>query len=351
MVQGRSSELFERLRTSGAAAVDELIEQAVSEELFLDFKRSGTPPEATKLHETDRQNLARAISGFGNSEGGVVVWGVDCRPNAAGADVAGEKYPISNPTRFKSWLEGAIGGLTVPPHGAVGNHVIDLGDGTGFVATHIPKSNHAPHQTTKDLRYLMRAGSNFLPVPHSVLSGLFGRRPQPRVFQAYISGFPQLTGQAGVRWELMLFLHNGGLGIASYPFISLTIWEVPGDNCQASFSQPEVTEWRGSFSFGRKVNLVAREGVKLAPGAELQAVVLTLELRPPFSGGLRIAGHCGAEGSETFPFALEATQQVVENAVRRFLSDMASGQSDGAGRRFQEILLLDKNDIQPAPDV
>jgi len=55
----------------------------------------------------------KAIGGFGNSEGGVIVWGIDCRNLPALGDIANAKFPIDNPSMFKSWLEGAVSGCTV----------------------------------------------------------------------------------------------------------------------------------------------------------------------------------------------------------------------------------------------
>ena len=105
---GRSDDLFDRIITAGEAGIDAFISDRQSEELYLDFKRSADQGAANKLAQHDRQNLAKAISGFGNSEGGVIVWGVDCRNLGASGDVATAKFPINNPTRFKSWLEGAV---------------------------------------------------------------------------------------------------------------------------------------------------------------------------------------------------------------------------------------------------
>src|SRR5436190_23385554 len=110
---GRAEDLFARFCDKGVAAIDDLITDRVSEELFLDFKRSTDQGAGTRLHQSDRNNLAKAISGFGNSEGGLVVWGVDCRNIPAVGDVAGSKFPIKNPRRFVSWLEGAVSGCTV----------------------------------------------------------------------------------------------------------------------------------------------------------------------------------------------------------------------------------------------
>jgi hypothetical protein len=160
----------------GVAAIDAFIDDRQSEEPYLDFKQSTDRGAGRKLNQNDRVNLARAISGFGNSEGGVVVWG-DCRNLPMDGDVAKAKFPIVNPKRFKSWLEGAVSGCTVPAHPSVRHQAIDMVNGEGFVVTHVPTSYLAPHQSVYDLKYYMRAGSDVLPVPHAVLAGMFGRRP------------------------------------------------------------------------------------------------------------------------------------------------------------------------------
>ncbi len=184
----RDEDIFNKIIREGELAIDEFILTRKSEELFLDFKRSADHGSGTFLNQKDREKLAKAISGFGNSEGGVLIWGVDCSKDKDHADVAHTKFPIHNPKRFLSWLEGSVSGCTIPPHSRVQHHcIVKPGEDIGYVITLIPKSNHAPHQVVGSLKYLIRAGSDFVPTPHSVLAGMFGRRPQPRVFNMYIS--------------------------------------------------------------------------------------------------------------------------------------------------------------------
>ena len=68
---GRAEDLFKRLSDGGETEIDRLIVDRQSEELFLDFKQSADDGKGNKLHDNDRTNLAKAISGFGNSEGGL----------------------------------------------------------------------------------------------------------------------------------------------------------------------------------------------------------------------------------------------------------------------------------------
>ena len=121
----RAEDIFQKLIYFGEDAIDEFILDLQSEELFLDFKQAVSNGKNFKtLHKDDRKNLAKAISGFGNSEGGVVVWGVSCSRDAKIGDVAKAKVKVENVHRFLSWLENAISGCTIPSHNKVRNHII-----------------------------------------------------------------------------------------------------------------------------------------------------------------------------------------------------------------------------------
>ena len=62
----RPDDLFERITRGGVPVIASMIQSEETEELFLDYKRSADSGKGQRLHADDRQNLARAISGFGN---------------------------------------------------------------------------------------------------------------------------------------------------------------------------------------------------------------------------------------------------------------------------------------------
>src|SRR5207244_3619737 len=160
-----------------------------------------------------RENFAKAISGFANSDGGVIIWGVDCRRDpATGADLPSGKYPLANPVAFVSWLESALSSCTTPAVPGVENIVVtSTGLSAGFVASVIPSSYLAPHQSLQPpgkLQYYMRAGSSFVPVPHAVLAGMFGRRPQPRVFHLYDGSARYLAHDRVISLDIGVLLMN-----------------------------------------------------------------------------------------------------------------------------------------------
>ena len=284
---GRAEDLFERLSRGGPAEIDLLIQDRQAEELFLDFKRSADNGTGRRLHDSDRQNLAKAISGFGNSEGGVVVWGVDCRDRADIGDVAADKFPITNPKRFVSWLEGAVSGCTIPPHPKVQHAALGkTRASTGFVVSYIAKSPLVPHQCVRPMQYYMRAGSNFMPVPHGVLAGMFGRSPQPSIYHSWViepvAVEPGTRTTHCARFSPTIVLHNSGPGMARHVYINFQLW--PSASGMDISSQIRNPEWTGETLAGMVVSAIAPESFRLAPGGHVSPVTFHFRVEPEFSG-------------------------------------------------------------------
>jgi hypothetical protein len=321
----RANDLFDRLVKGGEAEILLFINQSVTEELFLDYKRSADDGSGTALHNRDKANLARAISGFGNSEGGVIIWGVDCRNDPTRGDVPTGPVRIQNPNRFKSWLEQATSGLTVPPHGTVRHHDIP----EGFVLTLIPSGMHAPYQTVGELSYYIRAESNFVRAPHAVLAGMFGRRPQPSIKQSYfVDATPIIVASGTVKTKISVILKNYGRGIAENVFLNLRLTSHPGRNCEVRFQPPEEKDvWWGRFALAREMHLVTRAGYPLPPEAYLNSVSLDITLREPLEYDFAFKGTCGSAGGEPTTFEFKSSLLNMVNAFDR-LSKTADGAAD-----------------------
>jgi hypothetical protein len=301
-VVSRAADLFRDLRDRGETAIDDLIDSRQSEELFLDFKRSSNNGVGRRLSDDDRNNLGKAISGFGNSEGGVIIWGVDCRPDQARADVATAKVPIEDAVRFKSWLEGVTSGVTIPAHPTVEHLVVHSTGAGGFVATHVPKSYLAPHQCLSPMQFYMRAGSNFLPVPHAVLSGLFGRTPQPNLVHMWSIPPAQIEDKNAVLFKVGLLLANRSPAVARDVYVSVRLTP-PGGGSQVACEFPNLEFWEANQVFGFMTQIISREGRRLAPQAIAQPAILSFRLIPPFLGDYSISITLGCHGSPCKQFA------------------------------------------------
>ena len=67
---------FQKLIYFREEAIDEYIVNSQTEELFLDFKRADSSGKTERRFiKTIAATWPKAISGFGNSEGGVLIWG------------------------------------------------------------------------------------------------------------------------------------------------------------------------------------------------------------------------------------------------------------------------------------
>lgn len=327
MIQARrAEEIYQRVLTEGVAAIEEFIAQRKAEELFLDFKRSADNGSGRRLHQNDRNNLAKAISGFGNSEGGVIIWGIDCSPGDDYADVARAKYPIQDVRRFLSWLEGATSGCTIPPHAGVKNHPIEIDEeGNGFVATLIPKSNHAPHQVVGKMQYYIRAGSDFVPTPHGVLAGMFGRRPQPDLIHMYTIGPAQLEADHRVKCQIGFQIVNRGSGLASDLFMQLTTFSFLGDNCDLAFQAADTNNWSYWQAYGIKISTVSLQHLRLPIEMEIQPITIDTWIGPPFTEDINIKGILGSAQSPPVKFNLHNSPEVVQQLYEDFVAKHSEG--------------------------
>jgi len=138
---------------------------------WLDFKGSPQPGDWLKI-------WSKALSAFGNTEGGVLIWGIDARTDpTTKVDCAGKLRLIDDPQRLKSDLLNAQHKATDPPVSGVVIDAYEYGAEApkGFVVCFIPESASKPIRADgeKNKPYLIRSGtSSVIPSP-SLLRSLF----------------------------------------------------------------------------------------------------------------------------------------------------------------------------------
>lgn len=339
----RASDLFDTIINKGEKAIDEFIHSRKTEELFLDFKRSSDNGSGGRLSLNDRNNFAKAVSGFGNSEGGIIVWGVDCSRDNSGAGVARIKFPVEDAPKFASWLNSAVSGVTIPPHTSVQNEPILIDGERGFVITLIPKSVHTPHQVIGKKQYYIRAGSDFLPTPHDVLAGMFGRRPQPHVIHQFIVGPIEVVGKI-IQCNIGFALKNIGPGIASDVFITLMTWYQIGRNCQVELKPSDLDKWDAHFSFGTHVSMISKSDMRLPPDALWSPLTLILRIQPPFEEKLSIEGTVGSSYGRSYKFKFENTPE----SISQIYAECHKAHSNGTleGKRFEFVKRIMNRDFE-----
>ena len=168
--------------------IHSFVKEGREEDLQLDFKAVS---DSSFKNKDDKRNLAKALSGFANSSGGVVIWGVDARKNEDDIDVACEEKPIEKLKLFISKLNSYTGEFVNPIVDGVQHRAIPTSEktDTGFAASLIPESQSGPHMAKAgEHRYYKRSGDSFYRMEHFDLEDVFGRRPHPKLEFFYKSG-------------------------------------------------------------------------------------------------------------------------------------------------------------------
>jgi len=193
------------------------------ENLHLEFKLVAYP----SMKREDRRNLAKALSGFANSDGGIVVWGVDARPNEDDVDCACELREISPLAQFVSKLNQFTGDAVNPVVDGVLHRGISTTGDRGFAATLVPASDAGPHMAKAgEDRYYKRSGGSFRRMEHFDIEDMFGRRKKPKlsvsyeIFCAGVSGGPQGSTRS---FRVVLGIENAGRGSARAPYLAVQI--------------------------------------------------------------------------------------------------------------------------------
>ena len=342
----RAEDIFQKLIYFGEDAIDDFIVNLQTEELFLDFKQAvSTGKNGTSLHKDDRKNLAKGISGFGNSEGGVIVWGVECSRDCDIGDVAKAKVKVRNVHRFLSWLENAISGCTIPSHNRVRNHIISVDkNGDGFVATYIPKSELAPLMTTMGNNIYIRSGSNNVPAPYSVIAGMSGKRPQPNVELIIADKNLEVLDNAVedmvyppsldnppekyLRLSFSICGENDSNVIARELYLSCSSTSKGGEYNKVRFSN--YNQMDSIPGIEGQLNLITRPDLRLPPRGVIRFANVTIILSPYSEEDFLMDGVIGADHAAPKDFRV----YIPKNKLRSFVAR--------AMREGEDIALLEQ---------
>jgi Putative DNA-binding domain len=224
-----AEELFEKIKNqSDPTAFLKAMTDSASptfESDYLDFKAKPDPdPKNSKLKEI----WYEALSGFGNSGGGVLVWGIDARKDSTtGIDSACAVKPIQNPNGFKSLLIELQRGATDPPLGNVKIETWESSPGEGFVVCLIPSGPFKPYraEVSGKKQFFMRSADSFYVPSVSVIRSLF--YPQSHaVFQVQVNltwnlGLKEEPCPDRARFSCDTYIHNQGTATARDAFIIL----------------------------------------------------------------------------------------------------------------------------------
>jgi hypothetical protein len=268
-----AKQLFEKLRSfkstkSPQQALLEFCTHVLGsiERLHVDFKEKHDRHDAN-LSDDDRKNLAKAVSGFGNSSGGVLLWSIE--------DKTLLPKPIVHVDSFVSSMLQIASQITDPILFGIDGDWIESDERkgqSGFGLLLIPESLLPPHRVVlNQLRvkdhYYIRTGNSFVVASHTQLEDMFGRRPKPNLsLNAKIVGAMTAGNERYLR--VILGIENKGRGTAKYPFLAVKVHhpynvDSYGIDGNRNFGLSELTKSAGSEEtrYGASTEVVIHPGI------------------------------------------------------------------------------------------
>ncbi len=295
-----AKELFDQIVEGGVALLESWVAERCPESEILEFKEAskGSAP----MQGDDKRSLGEALSGFANSRGGVLVWGVSARMDEAEKiDAATELKPIKGLRRFLSDLRSNTPQVASPGVTGVEHKEIPLPDDAdaGCIVSYIPLGQGEPQMATagKQHRYYYRCGDVFHPMPAYMVADRYGRRPHPKLeLNWYVRCNPHHIKEPPL--VAVFWLKNVGSGTAIYPAVALWPDEGfrPGGQSQDERLRADFEHRRSLDQNGEDVAYYrAKPGIVLHPNTSLQVIVAglsgdgTTDIR--FSCGLYCDGY------------------------------------------------------------
>ena len=110
--------LYDKILREGEPALLQLIEEKQQEGVDLDFKTK-TDSACGEVGREDKKVLAKALSAFSNSMGGLIIWGMDARKNEDNIDCAIGLKPIMEIEKFRSEVNRLVSQAIMPRHEGV----------------------------------------------------------------------------------------------------------------------------------------------------------------------------------------------------------------------------------------
>lgn len=204
--------------------IERFIQEGQEENLYLEFKTVVHPNYNEESREIDKKNISKTISGFSNSNGGIIIWGVKAKENEKKQDIATEKKPIKELTKFLNTLNRLEGQAITPVVTGIKHKKIETSDDCGFIITYVPQSDFAPHMANySGKHYYKRSGDSFYICEHYDIKDMFQRK-HVAILDLNIKD-KKISQKLGDTWryEMTISLMNKGRNFAKAPLIRVEI--------------------------------------------------------------------------------------------------------------------------------
>lgn len=151
---------------TSTAEIEQLIENGVQESLHLEYKDS-----RAIMDGEFRDKLTKQISAFANSDGGLLIYGVQEKGNLPVRIDSGVANRLCNRERIESLILDGVS----PRIEGIRIAIVPTSTSTSICAIEIPKSLSGPHQAA-DKRYYRRFNFQSVPMEDYEINDVRNRR-------------------------------------------------------------------------------------------------------------------------------------------------------------------------------
>lgn len=216
--------LEEQFNRLSLTEIDEFIASGQEEHLSLEFKQVNFPDYNNENKEYDKKNYAKALSGFANSQGGIIVWGIKASLNEEKQDVAKEKKPIKQLKKFLNLLNKLEGEAISPIVVGVKHKIITEGEDTGYGVTFVPPSDTPPHMALfGESHYYKRSGDSFYKCEHFDIRDMFFRTKTPKLSFFVREPFEYSKNNKNHTFHIKFGISNESNAMCRFPHLQVSI--------------------------------------------------------------------------------------------------------------------------------
>lgn len=261
--------------------LQQLVDRGETESVFLECKA----PEAPQLTRDLKAQFAAALSGYSNSLGGVIVWGLGTtRHPASGLDVITHVVPIGNARMFRQQVDVALPTLAYPTLTRVLTKEVHQNpeSGQGVVIAYVPQSGGDPVQSLIDRRFYVRTGEGFVEMPYELIRRMFAATSSPDLAPLLGAGLVEKTPEGA--WRVPIIIANRSSAIAEHVEVSVQVLN------PEAFDRitPTTLNDASSLNSGRRI-FIADDVRSMHRGLNRRLGIL--EVQPKGADGLKLQYH------------------------------------------------------------
>lgn len=302
---------------SSYARLEELIDSGESEGLHLECKAPSEP----KLTQAVAVHLAKGISGFSNTAGGIIIWGISTTKHShSGLDILSQIEPVGNCQNLERQIHNRIPTLTNPPVFGFKTKTVKKtkNDRRGIVLAYIPQTQGDPVQSGRDSLFYFRTGDDFSVAPYEMIRRLFASTETPDLSPLLYINMAKVEKDGS--WRIPIGVENNSSAIAENGHISVEV---------SNFDACEIVSYSGfddvsGLNPGKKIFMKDISGV-VHRGLNQVIGDLTIKMktskRPKRRLDLALCLYANMMRARQFRFTIQLTKTapVIQKVSENFL--------------------------------